>query len=464
MGISSMLRLSLFFLVSTSQAMSLAPRQAPTCGGVSGLSQCGTGFPSSFCCPTNSECQPFKSASSSATSVICCPKGTKCDYIQPVTCDVGQYNAELHPDSQIHLDNSTAVTLPKCGDQCCPVGFSCSGGMCKADASSTSSSASGSPTPSPVVLPTSSTTSTASASQTALPVTESKQGHGGFSGGSFAGGFFTGLAIGALLVVTILWFIKRRRESQWQENHSSSDLTRVARTISDPIYNPTYGNRTDFIRRGSQSVQPTPQMQETPKHAGGLTPRIKSLWDRTPRLAFGGGGFTPLPSDPKPPPPIRAGSKDRDPYKTPSMRTNSIQHTPSTASTHYQAVKIGKAKYIPQPPARSQSSSQVHTYTQPQPHILTHQNSNHTQNQNQNSNANHRPPPPPTTRSRSSETIDILMRPPSFLAPPPQVHGSRENRFTTDSNQTTFTKLMERAGYEEGERSSVRDWRGTPKR
>jgi hypothetical protein len=40
----------------------------------------------------------------------------------------------------------------------------------------------------------------------------------------------------------------------------------------------------------------------------------------------------------------------------------------------------------------------------------------------------------------------------------------KENRFTQDSNNTTFTKLMERAGYEEDDRQGIRNYHGSPAR
>lgn len=48
---------------------------------------------------------------------------------------------------------------------------------------------------------------------------------------------------------------------------------------------------------------------------------------------------------------------------------------------------------------------------------------------------------------------------PSFLEPP-RAPAMREHRLTADSGHTTFTKLMERAGYGEDTRESVR--RGSP--
>jgi hypothetical protein len=46
---------------------------------------------------------------------------------------------------------------------------------------------------------------------------------------------------------------------------------------------------------------------------------------------------------------------------------------------------------------------------------------------------------------------------PSFLEPP-KAHGMRENRFTADSGTTTFTKLMERAGFDDSGRQEIRNY------
>jgi hypothetical protein len=91
-----------------------------------------------------------------------------------------------------------------------------------------------------------------------------------------------------------MWVIKKRRESQSKERFSG-DFGHVARQISDPIYDPQHAARTDFMRRGSRSAQPSPnsasglvyndKSDHQPVH--GLTPRIKSMWDRTPKLNFG---------------------------------------------------------------------------------------------------------------------------------------------------------------------------------
>jgi len=65
---------------------------------------------------------------------------------------------------------------------------------------------------------------------------------------------------------------------------------------------------------------------------------------------------------------------------------------------------------------------------------------------------------PEVVRTNSTETIDVLMPTPSFLAPP-NAPGMRDNRLTSDTTNTTFTKLMERAGFDEGGRKEIRDYR-----
>ncbi|KAF2255388.1 hypothetical protein BU26DRAFT_559994 [Trematosphaeria pertusa] len=396
-------RLSLLLLISTilptTQASHLFVRQAQTCGGNQDLQQCGNGFPSEFCCGKDATCMPVNTTD--VQSVICCPKGLDCSFIQPVPCDVSQYNATLHPDNQIHISNTDGIELPKCGSTCCPLGYTCNGGMCSASKDSSPTSTT-SPTPSP--------TDPASASQTsdcaAAPVTQ--QTSPSFDGKSFAAGFFPGIVIGALGTLGLIWIIKKRRESE--KNRYSGDFGHVARTISDPIYNPQLSaTRTDFIRRGSQSATSSPSVQKNigtqaagGGGASGLTPKIKSMWDRTPKLTF--NGWSGLPSNPAPPAPaVRAGHHN-DPYTTP----------PAT-SRRASSRRATKAKR------------------------------------------------PLTGRSTSTETIDVLMPAPSFLEPP-KAPGMREHRLTQDSGNTTFTKLMERAGYGDNDRDTVRNFDGTPAR
>jgi hypothetical protein len=394
-------RISAILLLTTAaQASYILARQAPTCGGNADLQQCGTGFPSDFCCPKNTACMSLNNGS--VQSVICCPAGSDCAFIQSITCDVKQLNATLHPDNQMHISATDGVQLPKCGDKCCPLGYTCKSDMCSKDPTSSSAS------PTTTAGPTPSATNPAAASQTSSYPAVPVQTSSGFDGRSFAAGLFPGIIIGTLGAMGLMWVINKRRESQAKERYSG-DFGHVTRQISDPIYDPAHAARTDFMRRGSYSAQPSPNSgagmlyQDKNKATDvvhGLTPRIKSMWDRTPKLNF--GFQSGLPSNPAPPPPaVRAGNNNRDPYMTP-------RHTP-----------------------RRKAHS---------------------------SNRSSRSSRPEVVRTDSTETIDVLMPTPSFLAPP-NAHGMRDNRLTSDTTNTTFTKLMERAGFDEGGRKEIRDYR-----
>ncbi|KAH6612668.1 hypothetical protein C7974DRAFT_406070 [Boeremia exigua] len=423
-------RISVLFLltsaITSTQASSLFLRQAPTCGGKQGLQQCGGSFPSDFCCPKDSTCMSLNSPD--IQSVICCPAGADCAFIQPITCDVTQLNATLHPDNQMHLSDTTGVELPTCGTKCCPLGYSCKSGMCSKDETTPSPTSSASSTPSP--------TGPASSSQTSecpAPVAEKSS----FDGKSFAAGFVPGIVIGALGAVGLIWLINKRHNSQNKKKYSG-DFGHVARKISDPIYDPELAARVDFMRRPSHSTHRSPAsnhsgiasngMPSKPTVGTGLTPRIRSMWDRTPKLNFGfahttnnnGPGLPANPNPNRPAPVVRAGSSDRDPYKTPT--------------------------FTPKPvPSQRRTSRSSRSQRRREPEMEQRQ---HT-----------RPTPP--ERVESTETIDVLMPAPnlSFLAPP-KAHGMRDNRATCDSNTTTFTKLMERAGFDDDTNRDVKNFSG----
>jgi hypothetical protein len=431
MGPPKLSRISLLLfltaIISSTSAQDITTLETKTCGSVPGLVQCGSGFPFEFCCPSSSTCTPLNSTA--AMAAICCPKGEDCSFIQPITCDVNQLNATLHPDNQVHLSDTIGIELPKCGTQCCPLGYGCAGGMCSAEAAAASSTISSVATATSTSNPTNQPFVSQTEAPTAAPVVTER----GFNGRSFAAGLFPGLVLGALGTLALIWVIKKRRERQAKERFSG-DFGHVARTISDPIYDPQYSQRSDFIRSNSRSTRADSTTGMVQKN----TPRAKSIWDRTPKLGFSGWNSTPnsngtaiynnasaantnlgtavlTNSTPRPPPPaIRAGHHT-DPYTTPNM-------TPAQSSTrshrsHSRSHKSTKAKYTPQ----GQSN---------------------------------RPTTP--VRSTSTETIDVLMPAPSFLAPP-QAPGMRENRMTQD---TTFTNLRERAGYDESNRDEVRNYKG----
>lgn len=415
-------RISLYLLLAsllpTSQAASLFSRADEVCGGNADLQQCGGDLPSSFCCGKDTTCT---TVNSTIQAVICCPKGKDCSTIQTVPCDTTQYNATLHPDNQIHFADTKDVELPKCGDSCCPLGYTCNAGMC-ISVKQMPSTTTATPTPS------STPTTPASVSQTSDPAEPLPQANSSFDAKSFAAGFFPGLLLGALGVILFTWIVNRRRTKK--ATRYSGDFGHVARTISDPIYDPQQHARTDFIRHPSLTSSTPPSLRKNTAASGnsgaigtraaggaitGFTPRIRSMWDRTPKLGI--GIWSGLPASPtseiQPPPPVvRAGDQTRDPYRTPGQTLD----TERTRSRRKRRTKR---------PGEGENHER--------------------------------------TRSRSAETIDVLMPAPSFLEPP-RAPGMRENRMTADSGHTTFTKLMERAGYGEDSRESVRNYSGTPAR
>lgn len=426
-------RISVLFVltsvITSTQASNLFLRQAQTCGGIQDLQQCGGSLPSDFCCPKDSTCMSLNSPD--VQSVICCPAGSDCAFIQPITCDVAQLNATLHPDNQMHMSDTTGIELPTCGSKCCPLGYTCKSGMCSKDEKT--------PTPTSSATSTPSATNPASSSQTSgcpapVPVKQ------GFNGKSFAAGLFPGLVIGALGAIALMWLINKRRESQ-NEKKYSGDFGHVARQISDPIYDPEQAARVDFIRRPSHSTHRSPHsynsntgmvsngMPSKPTVGTGLTPRIRSMWDRTPKLNFGftnnGPGLPANPNPARPAPVVRAGSSDRDPYKTPTF-------TPKRA------------------PSQRRTSRSSRSHRRREPEIEQRQ-----------------PRPTPPERQDSTETIDVLMPAPnlSFLAPP-KAPGMRDNnnRATCDSGTTTFTKLMERAGFDDDVNRDVKNFSSPSRR
>ena len=424
-------RISLFLLfilsstLHTSNASRLFPRAPETCGGLPNLNQCGGDLPSSFCCGQDTTCT---TVNSTVQAVICCPKGKDCSTIQTVPCDTTQYDANLHPDNQIHFA-STDLELPTCGSACCPLGYTCNSGMCISVKTPPSIPPTASSTPtSPASV--SQTSSSSSQAESPLPKPTSS-----FDPKSFAAGFFPGLLLGALAVILFVWLSSRRKAKA--RTRYSGDFGPVARTISDPIYDPLHA-RTDFIRRPSQRSEPSlykaPAAPIGTRAAGGtaatgLTPRLKSMWERTPKLPVfssntnGGGSWSALHASPStspnitiPHPAIRAGDPLRDPYLTPGQ-------TPE--DRHRRRKRRTKRDH----------SASSHSHSHSHAHSKSHR----------------------TPTEVSSETIDVLMPAPSFLEPP-RAPGMRENRMTADSGHTTFTKLMERAGYGEETRESVRNF------
>lgn len=249
---SLLLFLAFWFMARTCHAfdtLDLLPRSADSCP--SSYNSCGSKLPDDFCCSSSSTCISLDDA----TSAICCPSGSNCDYISPIVCDVKAQNTTLHPKNTIkttRLDEH----LPKCGDHCCPFGYTCHGdNTCVMDKttsntttpSSNASAATDAASITPVSSP-SHAASGATAGRTACPSFPSK---------AIAAGFFPGAAFGAILALLITTCLRRRAHkkeleaqdpkfsSHWSQRSSSGGI----RGISGPIASEDGSCRTDFLLR-----------------------------------------------------------------------------------------------------------------------------------------------------------------------------------------------------------------------
>lgn len=152
--------------VSSDDALTLLQRDSNSCP--SSFDRCANPkLPAGFCCPSSSTCISLDNAS----SAICCPEGSDCSFIQPITCDIQLQNATAHPTNSLKT-TKLSDALPKCGDSCCPFGYTCQNGKTCALDKETSSSATSSAKPSTSAAATSSTQSMSAS-------TSSETGHTG---------------------------------------------------------------------------------------------------------------------------------------------------------------------------------------------------------------------------------------------------------------------------------------------
>ncbi|KAL8937164.1 MAG: hypothetical protein Q9216_004562 [Gyalolechia sp. 2 TL-2023] len=205
--------------------------------------------------------------------------------ISPLTCDLSQQNASLHPANELHSTDLTG-TLQKCGtNTCCPKGFACSNGQCVMQAAASSSArpastATGRATANSKPTSTSASSTSdpgSSASQSASAASETSSGaavtetkkENKFPVAAILAGFFPGMLLGALLTVAVIICIGRRRAKREEKD---GDFGSVAATVSDPIYQDTNGFRTDFLRRESKTRN------------SNRTSRVRSLFSRSNTL------------------------------------------------------------------------------------------------------------------------------------------------------------------------------------
>ena len=262
--------------VDVAHSIALLSRAPDSCG-VSNYLHCNLpGLPSTFCCPSGRVCIPFNNAA----SVICCPAGQDCKTIAPITCDITQQDAALHPDNQLHSTDLKG-TLQACGNQCCPKGFTCQNNQCimKAGATPSTKPTAVSTKASSTIIPKPSSSASSTSGSTASPrssastsITKESQCEK-FPVLAIIAGFLPGLLLGVILTVLVVLCLgrrRRRRQGGTGGSQKGSEIGSHAATVSEPIFQSgSNAFRTDFLRRESNFKQ---QQQRTS--------RVRSLFSR----------------------------------------------------------------------------------------------------------------------------------------------------------------------------------------
>lgn len=333
---------ALAMAVTTAHSADLLQRDAGSCPD-STFNRChDTKLPSNFCCPKSSTCISLDDS----TSALCCPDG-ECALIQPIVCDVSLQNAATNPKNPL-MTTKLDKDLPKCGDLCCPHGYSCQDGKtCRKDeATSTTSSASTSSTQTTQTASALSSTSTKEATATAtstlflFPTSASGMNETSaslnadcpsFPGRAVVAGFFPGLITGVLItLITIICIGRRRQKQQPQQTYSSksghfrnrsSDGAIIG--ISDPMPGEIQNSvRTDFLRQPSYDGGASASQTKSRFYRTGS--RVKGLFNGSPKPNYTPHAYRT--STPPPIPPI---------YRpTPSTPPDHVhpQRQPSTES------------------------------------------------------------------------------------------------------------------------------------
>ncbi|PKY02503.1 hypothetical protein P168DRAFT_346271, partial [Aspergillus campestris IBT 28561] len=307
-------------------------REAETCP--KNYTQCSNaGLPSSFCCPSSSTCISLDDGS----SAICCPKGETCEFIQPIGCDVQRQDAKENPKSPIKTTR-TDDRLPKCGDFCCPFGYTCQkDNVCIMDKARSSSSKTKTNTASETTTSTSTNTNTNTNTQTTTtgsshtvpimdptatadtpePSTTSPSNPNSsaaqaapqltaacpsYPSQAVAAGFFPGAIFGAIATLLALFGIRKYQEKHLppgdkitQHTQRSSSGTLLG--ISPPIPSDETSYRTDFLlhrpattststRRTSEGARSMLQRSRS---------RVKSLFGTTPKITISEPDAPPVP-------------------------------------------------------------------------------------------------------------------------------------------------------------------------
>lgn len=308
----------------------------------SSYDSCGGSVPSDFCCPSSSTCLVLDND----TTVLCCPSGSSCDYISPITCDIQEQNATSYPKASVKttlLDES----LPTCGEECCPFGYTCENdSLCHMTNSTTTSTTTTSSTAT-------STTSTSTASSTTdlsaygatfTPVSSSVSASSlnadstssanstvtscpSFPSKAVLAGFFPGALFGAIAALLISTCVRHRAEKKHlaeinqdtkstAHNWSSRSSSGAVLGISSPIASEDASYRTDFLLRNPNDKRSSISSRSMRSMINRSGSRVRSLFS------------TGVPGQDKDVPPLPTASElpvQPDPVTPPRQREPSTE-------------------------------------------------------------------------------------------------------------------------------------------
>lgn len=278
---------------------------------------CGQELPSDWVCSSNSICLQLNNTGTQAA--ICCPASDKsrCSTVAPISCDISKQNATSNPRSSLFTQDLTRELVGCGSDSCCPLGYSCKSQTCVMDDDTKAADGTQSTTPTAA----SSSTSERSATSTmpsAVPASASfpvpnpsspsqqtpvPQSSSNFPPQAVLAGFFPGIILGALICACIFFLLRRRTKARIAEDQEAEGEfghlghtegggiyrsghmrpyrpTRHKHKISDPIYDHSSSNRSDFLKHQHTS----PEMSSTTLPR---TPSRNKRWHRHPRPGMG---------------------------------------------------------------------------------------------------------------------------------------------------------------------------------
>lgn len=246
------------------------------------LTSCPSELPDNFCCPAKSTCV----ALAGGTTAICCPDGEDCGRISPLTCDVSAQDPDKFPSAGL---KTTALDgkLQRCGEECCPYGYSCNDDdVCEMDEDQSeppegaSSSAPDPAAPSKTKDPSKPTSVSGEGSVDG----ENKDKDAAPTTAIVVGVLLGVLGLVAAVVFFLIWRSKRRKKAESIRDPKSASGRQSpassghARNISGPIINEAHlpPIRVEFTRRYSPSTGKTDLFRPAPSPPGSATKQVSS--------------------------------------------------------------------------------------------------------------------------------------------------------------------------------------------